>query len=148
MRIFNPVNTRILTGLLGVALLGGVHAQDDLLDPEKAFRVQVHQKDAQTVVARFDVAKDYYLYKDRMRFSVKDAPGVTIQSIKYPAGIVKQDPNFGKVEVFKSTVEVELLLKRTAGSNKMTLLTDYQGCEEKRGVCYMPMQKSAALTLR
>jgi thiol:disulfide interchange protein len=138
----------VIVGLIGLGMAAAAHADADLLDPEDAFRVKVRQKDRHTLVVHFDTAKDYYLYKDRMRFAVQNAPGIAIQSVRFPTGEVKQDPNFGRVEVFKNKVEVELRLQRPAGNTKMTLVTDYQGCEEKRGVCYMPMQKPVTFTLR
>jgi Cu/Ag efflux protein CusF len=55
--------TGILAGLIGLSLIGGTHAGDDLLDPDDAFRLAVGQKDKQTLVAQFDIAKDYCLYK-------------------------------------------------------------------------------------
>lgn len=139
---------RAVVTAASIGLSVAARAADDLLDPEDAFRLTVRQKDKQTLVAQFNTAKDYYLYKDRMRFSIKDGAGVSIQSVRFPAGQIKEDPNFGRVEVFKNKVEVDIALQRPAPGTKVTLLTDYQGCEEKRGVCYMPMQKPGTLTLR
>lgn len=134
--------------ILGMCIGTTAYAQADLLEPDVAFRVHFRQKDKSTLVAQFDIAKDYYLYKERMRFAVKDSPGIAFQSIRYPAGTMKQDAIFGRTEVFKNRIEVEIALQRASASNKVTMVADYQGCEEKRGVCYAPIQKSVTLALR
>ncbi|RZI40082.1 cytochrome C biogenesis protein [Herbaspirillum sp. HC18] len=146
---FNDREWRLGAAALILGLCGGLpaHAQAELLEPDAAFRVQVLQKDKNTLVAQFDIAKDYYLYKQRMRFALKDSPGMALQSIRYPTGTMKQDAIFGRTEVFKNRIEIELSLERV-GANKVAVVVDYQGCEEKRGVCYAPMQKTFTLALR
>lgn len=142
---------RLVIGLAAILLVAGTANaglfEDELLEPDKAFAVQIKQKDKQTLIAQFNTAKSYYLYKERMRFATKNSPGVTIQAIRYPAGIIKQDPNFGRTEVFKNKAIVEIALLRAPTAKVVTLVTDYQGCEEKRGVCYQPMQKTVTLNL-
>jgi thiol:disulfide interchange protein len=136
----------IMTMVLGMS--AAVYAEPKLLEPDDAFRVQLRQKDKQTIVAQFDTAKDYHLYKEKIRFTVKNSPGIDIQSIRLPAGIVKTDPNSGRVELLKDKVEVEITLQRAVNSTQMTLVANYQGCEEKVGVCYPPIQKELTLALR
>lgn len=138
----------LAAGLIGLGAAGAVLAETDLLEPDAAFRLTVKQKDSKTLVAEFEIAKDYYLYKNRMRFALKNSPGMSIQAIRFPAGDIKQDPNFGRMETFKKTVAVEIGLQRIGANAQMNLVASYQGCEEKRGVCYAPMEKSVALILR
>lgn len=123
-------------------------AQPKLLEPDQAFQVKMRQRHNDNVTAHFTIADNYYLYRDRMRIAVKDTPGVVIQSVRFPEGIMKQDPNFGRMEIYKNAVAVNIVLKRPPGTQKVTLVTDYQGCEEKTGVCYPPMQKMHVLTLK
>lgn len=83
---------------MALALTAGITrtalAADDLLEPDRAFGVRITQKDKQTLIVEFDTAKNYYLYKDTMRFSTKNSPRISIHKIHYPTGIIKQDPNF------------------------------------------------------
>lgn len=138
----------LTAGLIGLGATGIVLAETNLLEPDAAFRLTVKQKDSKTLLAEFEIAKDYYLYKDRIRFVLKNSPVMSIQSIRFPAGDIKQDTNFGRMEIFKKTVAMEITLQRIGTNAKMDLIANYQGCEEKRGVCYAPIEKSVALTLR
>src|SRR6266496_389766 len=79
-----------------VASLAGfaVAAEPDLLPPERAFAFSARGLDASTVEARFAVASGYYLYREKLRFTVEplalsDAPAL-------PAGLVKEDAFFGR----------------------------------------------------
>lgn len=134
--------------VLAVVLTAGAYAQPNLLEPDAAFKVNIVQRDQQTLTAQFTIAKNYYLYRDRMRFNVKDSPGFSIKSVRFPEGILKQDPNFGKTVVYKNAALVDIVLQRPAGAQRITVVADYQGCEEKTGVCYPPMQKAHTLVLK
>lgn len=134
--------------LLTLVLTSGAHGQPNLLEPDAAFKVNIVQRDQQTLTAQFTIAKNYYLYRDRMRFNVKNSPGFSIKSVRFPEGIFKQDPNFGKTVVYKNAALVDIVLQRPAGAQKITVVADYQGCEEKTGVCYPPMQKAQTLLLK
>lgn len=152
MKMFGEYSKPVRCGMAVIAMVLGmsavVHAEPKLLEPDDAFRVQLRQKDKETIVAQFDTAKNYHLYKEKIRFTVKNSPGVAIEKIRFPAGVVKSDPNFGRVELLKDKVEVEITLRRAVSSTQMTLVANYQGCEEKVGICYPPMQKEITLALR
>lgn len=128
------------------ALLGKP-AEDRLLDPEQAFRLDVSASAPDRIVARLAPANGYYLYRDKLRFRLQDADGVSIRSVDTPSGEVKNDPTFGKTEVYKTPVTIELTLARKQGPRTVTLLASYQGCQEKLGVCYPPAEKSVQLKL-
>jgi thiol:disulfide interchange protein DsbD len=124
--------------------LGG---PSELLPPEQAFKVSARVKDANTLTAEFAPAATYYLYRDKFKFSLVDAKGVTVAGVKLPKGEEKVDPNFGKTEVYHNKVVAEITLKRAAAAaQKVSLEAAYQGCTEK-GVCYLPMTKRFDLNL-
>ena len=58
---------------------------EEFLDPAIAFRPSAHAVDAQTVEIRYDIAKGYYLYRDKFRFTVQDA-GPTLGAPAFPKG--------------------------------------------------------------
>lgn len=121
--------------------------EEDLLEPDKAFTIKTTVKGANALQAVLTPASGYYMYKERIRFALKDAPGVTIKAVKLPAGELKQDPTFGKTEIYKQPVLAEILLERTAQAKGATLVAGYQGCHEKLGVCYPPIEKNIKLVL-
>ncbi|GMQ95635.1 MAG: hypothetical protein BMS9Abin14_083 [Gammaproteobacteria bacterium] len=119
----------------------------EFLEPEIAFMLSTDARDAYTLVARFDIADGYYLYRDRFDFAVTGAPGVALDSTQLPDGKEKEDPYFGRMQVYYYSVEAVLQVQRaTTEPVQLTLEIDYQGCAEA-GLCYAPMKRSVALTL-
>ena len=125
-------------------LAGG---QEEFLPPEKAFKLVIKVIDKNTLLANFNIAENYYLYRDKIRFALKSSSGVSIDSVILPQGDAKIDPNFGKTEVYHKSFQAVISLKREDNSElPINVVAAYQGCSEK-GVCYPPMQKSIGLTL-
>ena len=56
----------------GPWLMGVVHAGDEFLDPEVAFKLSSRALDGQRIEIRFDIAPGYYLYGDK--FTVDTSP--------------------------------------------------------------------------
>ena len=118
------------------------------LSPEQAFPLKVTALDSKTLLADFTPAADHYLYKTRISFVLKDASGVRLEPVLMPAGTPKQDPNFGEQEVYHQPLQIVLPLARTAGRPaKFTLVATYQGCNEKIGLCYSPIETPFDFTL-
>ena len=112
-----------------------------------AFVLDVKVKDAHTLIAEFKPAASYYLYRDKISFTLKNAAGVTISKVALPAGDIKTDPNFGKTEVYHQAFQAVIDLKRdTPQASNLTLVASFQGCSEK-GVCYPPINKTFNLSL-
>jgi thiol:disulfide interchange protein DsbD len=121
--------------------------EQELLPPDQAFKLTVRVRDENTLVAQFEPAKDYYLYRDKVAFKPQNTETL-IEKISLPAGAVKSDLTFGQVEVFHKPFEAVISLKRAASpTNKLTLVATYQGCNEPIGVCYAPINKVIELTL-
>ena len=129
-----------------VGLFSGAR-EDELIEPDLAFKLKVTVKGPNTVVAELVPAKGYYLYKEKIRFSLKNTSGVAISAVKLPAGEMKTDQIFGKTEVYRKAVPAEITLTRAPKTNHATLVASYQGCHEKMGVCYAPIEKTVNLAL-
>lgn len=130
--------------------LGGLFSapkEDELLEPDQAFKLKVSVKGPTTVVAELIPADGYYMYRDKIRFSVKDSSGVAIKTVKLPAGDIKTDKFFGRMETYKKPIQAEITLDRTPNAKNLMLVAAYQGCHEKLGVCYPPIDKSVNLSL-
>jgi thioredoxin:protein disulfide reductase len=135
--------------LSGLQQLGSGFEQNEqeLLPPDQAFKLTVKVRDENTLIAQFEPAKDYYLYKDKVAFKPQNTQ-TSIEKISLPPGTIKSDVTFGQVEVFHQPFEALISLKRDASStDKLTLVATYQGCNEPIGVCYAPINKVIELTL-
>lgn len=121
--------------------------EDELLEPDDAFKLKVSFKNPTTVVADLIPANGYYLYKDKVRFALKNASGVAIGVVSLPPGDVKMDKFFGKMETYPRPVKAEITLNRAPKAKDFILVATYQGCQIKLGVCYAPIEKSIKMTL-
>jgi thioredoxin:protein disulfide reductase len=128
--------------------LSGSKSQSELLPPEEAFQIAVRAKDANTLVAELRPARDYYLYRDRISFSVADPSTIAVTGVSLPKGETKADPTFGDVEVFRRPTQAVIALERSgAAADRLQLRATYQGCNEPLGVCYPPIEKTIPVVL-
>ncbi len=95
--------------MLLVAALGTLHAaglpgggEPKLLPPEQAFRLSARALDPATIEARFDVADGYYLYRDKLRFTIEPVGALPAN---LPPGKRKHDEFFGDVETYRGRRE-------------------------------------------
>ena len=129
-----------------LAFLASLAHAEEFLDPAVAFKPSARALDGQTIEVVFDIAKGYYLYRDKFRFAV-DGDSVTLGTPVFPKGKEKDDENFGKVEVFYKNVAIRLPVERNAsGELPLKLNVTSQGCADA-GVCYPPQMQSVAVTL-
>ncbi|AKM32712.2 thiol:disulfide interchange protein [Pandoraea faecigallinarum] len=125
-----------LTIMLALAV-GRAYAADDFLDPDVAFKVSKTEQPG-AVLLRFEVAKGYYLYRERFAFTT-DNPAVTLGAPEFPKGEVKHDETFGRdMEVYHESIDVRIPVDKANGP--FTLNVTMQGCADK-GLCYPPMDK-------
>ncbi|HVY05842.1 MAG TPA: protein-disulfide reductase DsbD [Burkholderiales bacterium] len=139
-------SSSLLSRLEGTPRSAG-EAEEEFLPVEKAFTTEARSPDPLTVVVRLAPAESYYLYRDKIRITLDPGSGATIESVTLPRGETKQDPNFGKTEVFHQPVQAILKLKRT-DANKLPAVLEvgFQGCSEK-GLCYPPATRRLPVTL-
>ncbi len=115
-------------------------ADEELLEPEKAFKFSARMVKPDLIEGQFRVAKGYYLYKKKMKFS---AQGAKLGKASLPAGKMKKDEVYGRVEVYPQDTRVRIPV---SGANKsFTLKAVFQGCAEL-GVCYPPQETAIKLT--
>jgi len=131
----------VLWGAL--VLSQGALAEEDFLEPEAAFKFSARALDAHTLEARWQIADGYYMYRDKFKFELK---GAVLGQPVLPAGKVKQDENFGKVETYRNDVRIRLPIERTAGATSVTLTAKSQGCADA-GLCYTPQTASTTVAL-
>lgn len=119
----------------------GGAAQFEPLPPELAFALKVDSVDRKTLRAVISPAPDHYLYKSRLAFTLKNATGVQLEAVTLPPGIPKRDPFLGDQDIYRHPVNITLPLARATGvPAAFTLVASYQGCNEKIGLCYAPIE--------
>ncbi len=126
----------------------GLNAPDDeFLDPDAAFRVDISEAGPDELLIRWDIAEGYYLYRDKLDIRLLSGEGVTAGPVSIPEGEIKHDEFFGDVQVFHHEVEARLPLQRASGAaTEISVQLGYQGCAEA-GICYPPIKKQLTLSL-
>lgn len=118
----------------------------EFLDPAVAFKASARAIDGQTVEVSYDIAKGYYLYRDKFRFAVEDE-AAALGAPDFPKGKEHDDENFGKVEVYYQNVLIRLPVERiSSGPLALRLKLTSQGCAEA-GVCYPPQSQTVSVEL-
>ncbi len=120
---------------------------DELLQPEQAFEFSASVKNSNTLYVNWEIAPNYYLYREKIKLELVDAKGVKLGNFTIPKGTPKHDEAFGKVEIFSGDLHFNVpLIRENNTAQTVTLRASFQGCAE-RGVCYPPMKKDMALEL-
>jgi len=141
----------VFVGLVALfAFAGAAHAQsqDDLLPVEQAFKLSAHVAQAGKVALHIDIAKDYYLYRERIKAKTAQA-GVTLGALELPGGIKKHDEFQGDVEVYHDTVDAALpYTLADASARTLAVTITVQGCHEvDPKICYPPHPTTLTLDL-
>ena len=127
------------------ALFTAEDSSENFLPPDEAFKLNLSAVDATTLQGDFTVVPGYYLYRQRIKFEIpKGDTSAKIASVDLPNGEIKDDPNFGKQEVYHHDFKANIHLADAA--NTVTVAATYQGCSEK-GLCYAPIKKTYTLNL-
>ncbi|MGO1161065.1 protein-disulfide reductase DsbD [Brucella pseudogrignonensis] len=98
------------------------------LPVDDAFRLSAAKDSDNRLLLNWQIADGYYLYRDHIE--AKDAKGAALAVDTQP-GIAKDDPNFGRLEVYYTRTSASVAL----GDEPIELT--YQGCQED-GICYRP----------
>ncbi|HEX7643641.1 MAG TPA: protein-disulfide reductase DsbD [Burkholderiaceae bacterium] len=117
-----------------------VHADDEFLEPEQAFKFSAKMVDAKTAEVSYAIADGYYMYREHFKFRVE---GAKLGTPVYPKGQIHFDETFQKnVETYRHGVTVKLPVE---AKGPFTLIAVGQGCAEK-GLCYPPQEARITLT--
>ena len=115
--------------------------QPEFLDPDDAFIASVDVVSSERINVHWQIAEGYYLYKDKFNFSISD-DNIAITDIKLPEGKLKNDPDFGSVQVNYDEVDAHLTVQKSDESLlDAELRVKYQGCKEDV-LCYPPISKT------
>ena len=128
-------------------LLDSLGGQDDILDPDDAFKVSHDSQPGQFKI-NWVIADGHYLYRDKMQITASD-PDVITKPPQMPPGEAKEDPIFNKtLHVFHHFADATLPYHYTNNGDKdVTFKVKYQGCSEISGICYPPQTKKFTVRL-
>ncbi len=126
----------------------GLVAQEEFLPAEKAFAFSAEVIDGNTILAYWEIADGYYLYRDKFTFAVESGAGVSLGKIDFPPiSKIIDDEVFGEMPVYYGNAAIKISLTRTVTSPvDMVLRANYQGCADA-GFCYPPESQTMGLTL-
>ncbi|VAW43974.1 Cytochrome c-type biogenesis protein DsbD, protein-disulfide reductase [hydrothermal vent metagenome] len=136
----NVLNTGINTGS------GFFGSDQQLLPVDQAFQFETIALDANQLMVRFTMAANIYLYKDQIQFNTF-TDGIELGQPEFPQAQIKDDPEFGLVDVFYDVAEIVIPIKRTqAGISSLDIEAAFQGCEDDK-VCYPPTAQLVSVDL-
>ena len=126
-----------------------IPAEEDYLAVEKAFQPVVKTSDGHVQMS-FTIADGYYLYKKRLSVSSGNNMPMVMGDLAFnKAPEIKNDPNFGRVEIFHQamSVDIPVYASRTQDVGKeWPVDVIYQGCSQE-GLCYPPQTIKTQLKL-
>lgn len=137
-----PVSNAGNASSISKSLFSNDSAEEEFLSPDVAFGLDIIQANGQ-INTNFKVAPGYYLYKERIKFELSPA---LEHKVRLPNGDIKNDPNFGKMEVYHHDFTGYIDIKGTNAA-QVTIKATYQGCSEK-GLCYAPQHKTFTVNLQ
>jgi len=115
------------------------------LPAEEAFKLAI-RRDGNTITAQFGVAKDYYLYRDKVHLTVKQPQGTTLGKISFPKAEEKDDPTFGRMAIYRQDFTASAQLQGGKPGGTVVIEASWQGCNEASGICYPPLEQQFTLT--
>ena len=120
-------------------------APPDLLEPDQAFRFSARALGADAIEVRYQVAKGYYLYRDKFQFTATPST-VELGAPELPPGERRKDEFFGEVETYRGELRIRLPVRNASPGDTVTLIATSQGCADV-GVCYVPHDQKARVVL-
>ncbi|MEO8385116.1 MAG: protein-disulfide reductase DsbD N-terminal domain-containing protein [Betaproteobacteria bacterium] len=135
---------------IAAATTASTSAEQELLEPERAFLLSARFKDAKTAEFLYKIADGYYMYRTRFKIVGEPATSAKIGKAVFTKGEMKDDATFGRVEIFRNSMRILIPVSRLGkdfrvGDEKLLRLkVTSQGCADA-GVCYPPLHQTLTL---
>ena len=155
LSLFLTFNVSVVSAAGGVAAvnslsdnLGLGNNEDEILEPDVAFKLTTDIKDANNIVANWQIADKHYLYREKFKFEIKEGEGVQVGDVVLPKGDTKNDEFFGRIQVFHHNAEAVIpIIHSNTKATTIKIQFTYQGCAEETGICYPPIRKTISFDL-
>lgn len=116
-------------------------AQPQFLPVDEAFEIQpLVWRDDGTLEVSWRIARDYYLYRDKLKFTPVAPGSLKLGPPALPPSLPYHDEHFGEVQIYRDRLVVKLPFDRRA-RGKISLAVAYQGCADA-GLCYPPQTRT------
>lgn len=119
------------------------------LPPDQAFVFKAQMLNPTTAQVQFNIAQNYYMYRDEFTFAVVSPDGAVVQNgtVKLPTAQIKFDENFNKdMAIYHGSVVLNVPIRKIKSSDGLfKLVVTSRGCADK-GLCYPPRKTQAVLT--
>lgn len=117
----------------------------DPLPANHVFKPAVQVVDPNTVLLQWNIKDGAYLYRDRIKFKLKNQEKAKLGPQRFPEGEFKQDAILGRYQIYRQQVGIPLaILGYKPGQAVINF--QYQGCTDK-GFCYPPSSCQINLTI-
>lgn len=122
-----------------------LNEEPQFLPVDEAFQLRVSLQPNRVILARWDIADGYYLYRHQfdVRLDALDS-GAMLGESQIPGGIAKRDEFFGDVEVYYGSIAMQIPVVGTLPDDA-EIHIDYQGCADA-GLCYPPETRSFSVS--
>jgi thiol:disulfide interchange protein DsbD len=124
---------------------GGPKSDGDFLPVDEAFVFSASSDSPDRITLRWDIADDYYLYRDKVKVTVAGAEA-TLGAPLMPEGKSQFDDYFGEQVVYYGELIANVPVAAAAGTRELPIEVSYQGCADA-GLCYPPTTKQVTVTL-
>jgi thiol:disulfide interchange protein DsbD len=138
---------RVLVGIFLGLFIFLAHAENKSqpLPPNQAFKLSVEYSQPGLMILRWQIARNYYLYRDKINISSALDSQVKLGTLVLPNGTPRQDSLHGNYQAYSGQLIVPVpLLDEKSG--QLNLEVAYQGCAED-GFCYPPITKLLKINL-
>jgi thioredoxin:protein disulfide reductase len=113
----------------------------EFLPVDEAFELQpLVRKDDGTLEVSWRITKDYYLYRDRLKFTAAAPASLKLGKPALPASLPYEDEHFGTTQVYRDKLVVTLPATG-ATTGPVSVKVVYQGCADA-GLCYPPQTRT------
>ncbi len=116
------------------------------LPAERAFPYAISLPEPGVIAIRWDIAPQYYLYKDKFTVSLLKEGNAVAHSVSLPDAVAHHDEFFGNVEVYFNDVSLRATLEDMTISGDISVILEFQGCAEA-GFCYTLQRHEEQLRL-
>ncbi|MEE9333847.1 MAG: protein-disulfide reductase DsbD [Granulosicoccaceae bacterium] len=140
----STLSSKVKSGKAKTGLeLFGEEDNEPILSPEQAF-IPSATVNNNTVTVSWFIEPEYYLYRDKMKFSFAD-DAASITNIAYSESQIQSDAFFGDVPIFRNQATA-ILSTTNSKAGIAALDIKYQGCADI-GVCFPPSDTSLPIKL-